>query len=180
MKKLANQGNRGMHLERMIETSNVTYRNKGLALVTKRPTPVIIERKMNGGKIAGRLEKASTVDFDGVYKGRSLQFEAKQIAEKTRFPLDKIQEHQVQHLRQALKHGAIAFVIIEFTKQRKTFYLPAARLIKAWDDRFVSKRKSIPYEEFEMFCSEITSGRGVPLDYLAAVDREMEEMGETA
>ncbi|PWK05314.1 Holliday junction resolvase RecU [Tumebacillus permanentifrigoris] len=169
---MGTRSNRGMVLEHMIEASNRTYRDKGMALVTKRPTPIRIER-ITAGKVYGHLEKASTVDFDGVYQRRALQFEAKQTGD-TSLPLANFHEHQITHLRQAVQHGAVAFVIVEFTRKRQTFYLPAERLFTAWDNR-IGGRKSIAYDDIALTCLEIKSGRGVPLDYLACVDEVLRQ-----
>ena len=74
--------NRGMDLESDINLSNEYYRNKGLAVIHKRPTPINIVKVdySKGARIIDAyFEKQSTTDYNGVYRGRYLDFEAKKI-----------------------------------------------------------------------------------------------------
>lgn len=165
------QGNRGMGLETLLDMSNTVYRNRGQALITKRPTPVVIERKLAGGKISGRLEKASTVDYEGVYRGRSIQFEAKSTKVKTRFDLDNIHDHQVNHMRQAAKCGAIVFLVIEFTTRKETFFVPAEVVVDAFEKwKWGAGAASISYDKINEWSIRLKPTNGVPLDFLAVVD----------
>jgi recombination protein U len=165
-------GNRGMGLENMIEATNRSYRHKGLAVVNKRPTPVVIMKKLAGGRIEGRLEKCSTVDYDGVYRGRSLQFEAKSTR-TNRLPLSNFHPHQIEHLRKTAAHGAISFVLWEVVPAGLVLYLPADVVIRAWDAQSNGGRKSIAYDDVFAMERVVRSTRGVPLDYLAVIDREV-------
>src|SRR5690625_449002 len=97
--------NRGMNFEQIIDHTNRMYENKGIALINKRPTPVKILGRNSRGMINGFLEKASTVDYDGVYRGKSIAFEAKSTKELNRFDLKNVPDHQVQHLEKVDKHG---------------------------------------------------------------------------
>lgn len=67
-------GNRGMHFEKLINLSNEMYQREGVALINKRPTPVKVLKSKNGRVINGFYESKSTVDYDGVYKGRAVTF----------------------------------------------------------------------------------------------------------
>lgn len=164
-------GNRGMALEELINFANKQYLFRGLAVIHKRPTPVKIIRTKGTRITSAVLESKSTVDYEGVYRGKSLQFEAKQTKEKTRFPLDNIHEHQVEHIRACTKQGAVTFVIVEFTAWHKVFYVPGKLILEAWDAAGRGGRKSIPYDDIERVCFPVAQGRGVVLDYLAVVDR---------
>lgn len=163
--------NRGMTLEAMIDQANEVYRRRGVAVVHKRPTPVKIERVLKGGKVQGYLEKPSTVDYEGVYRGRALVFEAKSTRERNRFPLANIHEHQMVHMRQCLDQGAIVFAVVEFSKHDVRFYVPAKMLLEAWDRTVSGGPKSIPFEAMNESCFAIPAGRGVLVDYLSVVDR---------
>ena len=114
---LLSAANRGMSLEEDINLSNEYYRNAGIALIQKRPTPINIVKVdySKGARITDAyFEKQSTTDYNGVYKGKYIDFEAKNTKSKTAFPLSNISEHQIIHLKNVLKHGGIAFFIISF------------------------------------------------------------------
>jgi len=162
--------NRGMALEAMIEQSNEVYLKRGMAVVHKRPTPVKIERVLKGGKVQGFLEKPSTVDYYGVYRGRALVFEAKSTRERNRFPLANFHEHQIEHMRQCLDQGAVVFAVVEFAKHDVRFYVPARMLLDAWDEAESGGPKSVSLELMYERCFVIPSGRGVLVDYLSVVD----------
>ena len=112
--------NRGMDLEKDINLSNDYYRENNLCLITKRPTPInIVKVDYSKGAIITNayFEKQSTTDYNGVYKGKYIDFEAKSTKIKTSFPLANISPHQITHLENVLKHGGIAFFyyrILEF------------------------------------------------------------------
>ena len=55
----------------------------------------------------------STTDYNGVYKGKYIDFEAKSTRKTSSFPLANISFHQIEHLKQVIKHNGIAFFIIE-------------------------------------------------------------------
>lgn len=83
-------GKRGAELENAINYTNQVYTQRGMAVVNKRPTPIKVTKSKGTRVLSGFFEEKSTVDYDGVYKGHSLCFEAKSTAEHLRFPLDNI------------------------------------------------------------------------------------------
>lgn len=114
-----------MTLESNINLSNEYYNEINKCLVTKRPTPINIVKVdySRGAKITDAyFEKQSTTDYNGVYQGKYLDFEAKSTQNKSSFPLSNITLHQIDHLKRVIKHGGIAFFIIEFTKLGKYIY----------------------------------------------------------
>ena len=141
--------NRGMNLEEDINLSNEYYSEKGIALVTKRPTPINVVKVdySKGAKITDAyFEKQSTTDYNGVYKGRYLDFEAKNTKSKTSFPLSNIEKHQITHLKRVIEQGGIAFFIIQFQSLNEIYLLDASFVIDFWEN---GDRKSIPYEVFK-------------------------------
>ena len=81
--------NRGMDFENDINLSNEYYKNKGICLITKRPTPINVVKVdySQGAKIThAYFEAQSTTDYNGVYKGKYIDFEAKNTKNKTSFP----------------------------------------------------------------------------------------------
>jgi recombination protein U len=175
MKKIVTSGNRGMELEQLINYANQQYMAKGIAVVGKLPTPVKIVKTKGTRITSAFLEAKSTVDYSGVYRGRAIYFDAKMTKEKTRFPLDNIHEHQIEHLRACARQGAVTFLIVEFTQLRMTYYMPGKLIIDTWDKGVKGGRKSVPYEDIERLCFQLTSGRGVVLDYLGVVDKLLEQ-----
>lgn len=164
--------NRGMAFEQLLDYTNKMYENAGMALINKRPTPVKILGQNNRGMIHGYLEKPSTVDFDGVYKGRSIIFEAKSTKELTRFPLGNIHEHQVEYMRKCHECGAIAFLLVEFAAHQTVYLLPYILLAQYWQKAKSGKRgtKSIPLQEMDVYAYQVDKS-SVPVDYLSVVDK---------
>lgn len=167
-------GNRGMGLEGLINATNDAYLARGMAVVHKRPTPVKIMGTQGTRITKAVLEAKSTVDYEGVYRAHSLQFEAKQTRHDSRFDFDNVHDHQIGHLRACSAQGAICFILVEFTKRHEVFYVPAKMLIDAWDEGMRGGRKSLAYDDVSVMCHQVRPSRGVALDYLAVVDKLME------
>lgn len=164
--------NRGMDLEGDINISNEYYLNNGICLVTKRPTPINIVKVdySKGARIVDAyFEKQSTTDYNGVYKGRYLDFEAKNTKNKTSFPLANIPLHQIEHLKNVLKNGGIAFFIVEFQTLGEAYLLDASFVIHFYEE---GERKSIPYEVFKKEGILIKQGYNPRLYYIDAVEEK--------
>ena len=163
-------GNRGLDFEDAINQTNEYYKEKGLCLVTKRPTPIKIVKVdySKGAKITEAFfETQSTTDYNGVYKGKYIDFEAKSTKNKASFPLANITTHQIEHLKNVLFHGGIAFFIIEFVEHQETYLLDAKFVIEYFEH---GSRKSIPYEEIKKIGHLIKRSYLPRLDYLPIVD----------
>ena len=148
-RSLLSAANRGMSLEEDINLSNEYYRDMGIALITKRPTPINIVKVdySKGARITDAyFEKQSTTDYNGVYKSKYIDFEAKNTKSETSFPLSNISEHQIVHLRNVIKHGGIAFFIICFQIKNEVYLLDASFVIEFYEK---GGRKSIPYSVFK-------------------------------
>lgn len=163
-------GKRGQAFEQMLDFTNRIYENRGIALINKRPTPVKVLKTKGVRVISAFYDKKSTVDYDGVYKGRAIAFEAKSTKKKN-LPLDMIPDHQVKYLNQAEKHGAISFLIVEMKSFRDVFIIPSNMLRKYIKNAKNGGRKSIPIDEMEVYARLVESKNGVPLDYLSVVDK---------
>ncbi|WP_245671855.1 Holliday junction resolvase RecU [Desulfuribacillus stibiiarsenatis] len=159
-----------MSFEALIEYTNKLYEQTGRAIVTKRPTPVKVLKLVNGRIKDGWFEKPSTVDYEGTFQGRSVNFEAKSTKELTRFDLKNIHDHQVQHLKKCHEHGGISFILVEFRTQRKTFLMQYETFAGYWSRRVRGGTKSISFDEFEHTAYEVPRGK-VPVDYLSVVQK---------
>ena len=109
----------------------------------------------------------STTDYNGIYRGRSIDFEAKETANKTSFPFKNIHPHQIKHLKLVKVHGGIGFFIIRFRAFDETYLVDAPCLIERYED---GRRKSITYKEVRRIGSLIREGLTPRLHYLDNVD----------
>ena len=90
------RGLRGSTLEELINRTNEQYREKGLALIQKIPTPITpVKMDKDSRHITlAYFEQKSTVDYIGAVQGIPVCFDAKECCVKT-FPLANIHPHQV-------------------------------------------------------------------------------------
>lgn len=163
-------GKRGMSFEKTINLVNLDYKVQDIALINKRPTPIKVTKSKGTLVLKGYFEEKSTVDYEGIYLGRAIAFEAKTVNEK-RFDLKNLHKHQMQHLFDAHIHGAISFLLVEIRPEQKVFYIPFEMLRHYWKKAAEGGRKSIPLDELEIYAYEVIKGRRVLYDYLAIVDK---------
>lgn len=164
-------GNRGMNLEEDINLTNEFYKAQGMCLITKRPTPInVVKVDYTKGAIITNayFEKQSTTDYNGVYDGKYIDFEAKSTQKITSFPLANISVHQIEHLKNVIKHKGIAFFIIEFAKLEETYLLDAQYVIDFYN---ANERKSIPYSSVKEYGHQIKRGFSPRLDYLDIIKK---------
>lgn len=162
---------RGMSLEEDISLSNQYYLNTSKAVIYKKPTPVQIVKvdypKREAAKIVEAYYKTpSTTDYNGLYKGKYVDFEAKETKVKT-FPFANISKHQIDHLQRIIDHGGIAFVIIAFTTLNEVYLIDASHVIY---DYYHGKRKSMTYDKIKSLGHLIPQGYQPRLDYLRVID----------
>ncbi len=168
---LASASNRGMAFEDLINKSNEYYIKNNIGVITKRPTPinvVSVDYSKNAKITSAYFEKQSTTDYNGVYKGYYLDFEAKSTKIKTSFPLNNITPHQIEHLERVLFHKGIAFFLIEFALLKEVYYLDAKYVINYYKNE---KRRSIPIEDIRKYGHLIKREYTPPFNYLKIVDK---------
>lgn len=171
-KKIIHYGNRGMRFENDINETNAYYLNNNIAIIYKKPTPITITKVDFHSRKDAVIKEAyfktpSTTDYNGIYKGRYIDFEAKET-KLDYFPLRNIHEHQIEHLRKITNHGGIGFLLVHFSKKEQTYYLPAEKLF-----HFLEKyaKKTIPIEYFEKEGYLIKMKINPRLDYLSIIDK---------
>ena len=93
--------NRGMGLENEINLSNEYYRINDKAYIYKKPTPIkLVDVDYKNGVIKKAFfQTPSTTDYNGIYKGKYIDFEAKETKSSTSFNLNNIHAHQIEHLK---------------------------------------------------------------------------------
>ncbi|MBB5355842.1 recombination protein U [Anoxybacillus mongoliensis] len=169
-------GNRGMTLEADLNETNAYYLAQSIAVIHKKPTPVQIVRVDYPKRSAAVIKEAyfkqpSTTDYNGVYRGKYIDFEAKETRNRTSFPLQNFHEHQIEHMKQVLAHGAICFVILRFTTFDETYLLDAHHLLEYWERKRQGGRKSITKAEIERHGYLIPLGYHPRIDYIQIVDK---------
>lgn len=175
--RVTTHGGRGMTLEQEINESNQYYLAHDIAVIHKKPTPIQIVKvdypKRSAAVIReAYFRQASTTDYNGIYRGRYIDFDAKETKETTRFPLDNFHQHQVDHMRQCLNQGGICFGLIKFVSLDQLYLLKASDLISYWDQQNTANgRKSIPMSVFQQRAISVKYQLNPLIAYLDAVDQ---------
>ncbi len=168
-KKPLSYKNRGMDLEEELNLTNDYYIEINKALIYKKPTPIGVAKVSYSkkGKVIDRafFKEPSTLDYNGLYRGKYIEFEAKVTEHKTSFPLANIHEHQIYHLKKVIEHQGIAFLII---KINGLVYLLLGEDFMDYLEK--KDRKSIEYEYIKEKGYLIPYGFRPLLDYLKIVD----------
>ncbi len=162
--------NRGMALENDINLSNKYYNDLDIAYIQKRPTPINVVKVdySKGARITDAyFEKQSTTDYNGIYKGRYIDFEAKSCKSKTSFPLHNITLHQIKHLKKIISADGIAFFIIEFSYYDEVFLIDAKFIIDQYEN---GDKKSISYLKIKEIGHQIKQNFKPRLDYIKVIN----------
>ena len=167
------RGLRGSALEESVNMTNEKYREQGLALIQKIPTPItpVEMDKAHGHITLAYFDKKSTVDYIGVIQGIPVCFDAKECAADT-FALQNIHEHQVLFMRDFEKQDGIAFILIYYTKRDIYYYMRDEELERFWKRAEDGGRKSFRFDELdEGFFFKSTNGYHIP--YLDMINKDL-------
>lgn len=172
--------NRGMGLENDLNDTNSYYLAQNIAVIYKKPTPITINQVDYKSRTDAIIKEAhfkipSTTDYNGIYKGKYIDFEAKETRSKTSFPLSNIHIHQIKHLENITKHGGIGFIIVRFSCLNETYYLSCNKLLDFLKN---GNRKSIPVDYFKKNGYLIKEGLRPRLNYLKFIDKELGDNNE--
>ena len=164
--------NRGMSLEEDINKTNEYYLTNNIAVVYKKPTPIQIVKVDYPKRSAAKITEAyfklpSTTDYNGIYKGKYIDFEAKECHSKTSFPFSDIHTHQIKHLSAVLNQGAIAFIILRMSEYDEDYLIKADEFISFYNS---GARKSITYAWIKEHGFIINRSYIKPCDYLSVVE----------
>ena len=167
------RGLRGSTLEELINRTNEQYREKGLALIQKIPTPITpVKMDKDSRHITlAYFEQKSTVDYIGAVQGIPVCFDAKECCVKT-FPLANIHPHQVAFMEEFEKQKGISFFLIYFSADNVFYYLTLRKLKEFWKRMEDGGRKSFTYDEID-HSWQIGHKRDVLVHYLEPLQRDL-------
>ena len=172
------RGLRGSTLEDMINMSNESYREKGLALIQKIPTPITpvrIDQQTRHITLA-YFDQQSTVDYIGAVQGIPVCFDAKECATDT-FPMMNIHEHQVKFMKDFEKQGGVSFIILFYSHKNEMYYIPFCDIEKFYERSINGGRKSFRFEEIDKKY-KIKSAPGILVHYLETINIDLESREE--
>ncbi|WP_342600903.1 Holliday junction resolvase RecU [Psychrobacillus sp. FSL H8-0483] len=167
--------NRGKTLEDELNDANEYYLAHDIAVIYKKPIPIQVVKVDYPSRSSAVIKEAyyrtpSTTDFNGVFEGKYIDFEAKETENRTAFPLKNVHLHQVEHMSKVVKQRGISFLLVRFSAVDRYFYLPFEQLKLFWDRMQTGGRKSIALSEFEEHAIEITPKYAPRIDYLKVVN----------
>ena len=168
------RGLRGSTLEELINNTNEYYRDHGLALVQKIPTPITPVKfdKEQRRITEAFFEKDSSVDYIGVVQGIPVCFDAKECMTDT-FSLQNIHEHQYRFMQEFEKQGGISFLMIMFTKRNDRYYMPFSELSTYMERTKEGHAKNFKYLELnDDFFLKPSTGALVP--YLEGLQKDLD------
>lgn len=176
-KKLNKQNsysNRGMTLEEDLNETNLYYRTHNIAVIHKKPIPIQIVNVDYPSRSAAVIKEAyfrqaSTTDYNGVWNGKYIDFEAKETRSNSSFPLSNFHEHQIEHMKSVVQQGGITFVILRFATTDEIFLLEGKILFFYWERMMNGGRKSIKKDEIIQNGHQIPYGLHPRIDYIKKI-----------
>ncbi len=169
--------NRGMKFENLLNETNDFYALHDRAYIYKKPTPIKVVRvntKTDNFQkkhviSEAYYERASTTDYNGIYKGHYIDFEAKEVKYKTFNIGANLKQHQIDHLLNVARHGAYAFLIVHFMSVDEVYILKAEDL--EYFLKFNKTKSIIPLDYFKEHGYLVEQNYLPKLDYLKVVDQ---------
>ena len=175
MPSWSSRGLRGSNLEELINLSNEKYREKGLALIQKVPTPITpvqIDQESRHITLA-YFDQKSTVDYIGAVQGIPVCFDAKECRYDT-FTLNNIHEHQMEFMKDFEAQDGVAFFLINYTQKNLYYYMRFSEIYGFWKRMEEGGRKSFRFEELDEKWF-FTEKAGVFVPYLPMIQKDLEE-----
>lgn len=160
-----------MDLENDLNNTNSYYLDNDIAIVYKKPTPIKVS-KVNYNKnhtiiTEAFYEMPSTTDYNGIYKGKYIDFDAKEVKNSSSFALSNLHAHQLKHLKRVKEHGGISFLIVRFYKNNITYLIEIDEIIDYINSE---NRKSIPIDYFESKAHRIPDAYIPRVNYIKVID----------
>lgn len=170
---------RGMDLENLINQSNKFYADNDIAYIYKKPTPIKVNKIVHSNQFGTKKHKIteaffsekSTTDYNGLYNGKYIDFEAKQTKYKSFNVVSNLHAHQQEHLKNVIRHGGFSFLFVYFYQCDKIYIIDYEFI-----NEYIKDGKSqIPIEFFEKNGLELKLGFNPALDYLEYVNLVIEK-----
>lgn len=164
-----------MHFESDINSTNQYYLKQQRAVIHKKPTPIQVVKvdypKRSAAKITEAYYRhASTTDYNGVYRGKYIDFEAKATNNKTAYNLDNIHAHQIEHMHAVTEQQGIAFLFLHFAMYNESYIIFYQDFFPFWKRYVEQIKKSITYQECQQIGHLVSTGYAPRLDYLNIID----------
>ncbi len=164
----------GMMFENGLNITNEYYRINNKAIIYKKPTPIQVVKVDYPARSKARIVEAyyrtpSTTDYNGIYKGKYIDYEAKETNNKS-FAFKHIFPHQIEHLKLVHDNGGIAFVLIYYKCVNQVYLIDISVFYNLYKEGINGGRKSITIEKASEVGVLIKQGYTPPLDYLKAID----------
>ncbi len=169
------RGLRGSLLEEEINRTNEAYREQGVCLIQKIPTPITplqLDKETRHITLA-YFEQKSTVDYIGAVQGYPICFDAKE-AKTTTFALQNVHPHQVDFMRRFEQQDGIAFFLIYYTGMELYYYLPFRFFLPFWERMEAGGRKSFRFDELDQ-TYVLPKRPGIMVPYLEMVNKDIAE-----
>ncbi|MBO4400150.1 MAG: Holliday junction resolvase RecU [Lachnospiraceae bacterium] len=179
MPSFKSRGLRGSFFEELINETNEYYRDNGIALVHKIPTPITpieIDKESKHITLA-YFDQVSTVDYVGVAQGVPICFDCKECVADT-FPLQNVHAHQVKYMKDFEAQGGIAFLLIYYTSRDIIYYMNYPELAYFYERQENGGRKSIRFEELNGANFHRKSDN-LYINYLEYVNDDLEKREQT-
>ena len=165
--------NRGMALETDINLTNKYYLEKNIAIIHKKPTPIKISKVSFPNSQSSIIteaffEKKSTTDYNGIYRGKYIDFDAKEVKKNKSFSLSNLHKHQIEHLTQIENHGGISFLIVKFYATNTTYLLETKEILNFINN---NNKSFIPISYFDEKGHIIKESYIPRLNYLSVIDK---------
>ena len=179
MPSFKSRGLRGSFFEELINETNEYYRDNGIALVHKIPTPITpieIDKESKHITLA-YFDQVSTVDYVGVAQGVPICFDCKECVADT-FPLQNVHAHQVKYMKDFEAQGGIAFLLIYDTSRDIIYYMNYPELAYFYERQENGGRKSIRFEELNGANFHRKSDN-LYINYLEYVNDDLEKREQT-
>ena len=169
------RGLRGSALEDLVNRTNEAYRDAGLALIQKIPTPITpIEMDKSTRHITlAYFDKKSTVDYIGAVQGIPVCFDAKESKTDT-FDLRNVHEHQFRFMKEFEAQGGVSFLMLHFTMRNDLYYMTFEELTKLLKRVEEGHPNNVKYMELEDdFFLKPKDGALVP--YLVGLQKDLDQ-----
>ncbi|MBO0994788.1 Holliday junction resolvase RecU [Bacillus sp. SD088] len=172
--KQKSYSNRGMTLEEDLNETNQYYLTHNIAVIHKKPTPIQIVNVDYPSRSAAVIKEAyfrqaSTTDYNGVWNGKYIDFEAKETKSNSSFPLKNFHQHQIEHMKSVVAQNGITFVIVRFAATDEVFLLEGKVLFFYWERMMNGGRKSIKKDEIIQNGIQIPYGLQPRIDYIKKI-----------